>query len=112
METFGARLRLCRKLEGLTRVQLAVGVECHPATIGRWERDEDVPSFKAGCRLALFLNKSGFFLAGIVDNPAPGIQLSPDEANLIADYRALGKDGALWRESIRDARRAREATRA
>ncbi len=89
MKTFGSRLRLCRKLEGLTRAQLAVVAECHVATIGRWERDEDTPSFRMGCRLATALNKHAFFLAGMVDDPTPGTQLQPLEVALVRSFREM-----------------------
>jgi transcriptional regulator with XRE-family HTH domain len=89
MKTFGSRLKLCRKLEGLTRKQLAEGVQSHLATIGRWERDEDIPSFKMGCRIAQFLNKHGFFLAGLIDDPQPAVQLSRLEADLVKSFREM-----------------------
>jgi transcriptional regulator with XRE-family HTH domain len=89
MKTFGSRLKLCRKLEGLTRKQLAEGVQSHLATIGRWERDEDIPSFKMGCRLARFLNKDALFLGGLTDDPQPGTQLRSLEMALIKSFREM-----------------------
>jgi transcriptional regulator with XRE-family HTH domain len=89
MLSFGSRLKLCRKLEGLTRQQLADGVETHLATIGRWERDEDIPSFKMGCRLARFLNKDALFLGGLTDDPQPGTQLSKMEGDLVQSFRQM-----------------------
>jgi transcriptional regulator with XRE-family HTH domain len=89
MSTFGSRLKLCRRLEGMTREQLAKRVQCHVATIGRWERDQDMPSFITGCRLAKALQKHSFFLAGLIDVPTPGTQLGPLEDALVKSFRQM-----------------------
>jgi transcriptional regulator with XRE-family HTH domain len=89
MRTFGDRLKLCRKLEGLTREQLAVLAKVHTATIGRWERDEDTPSFMTGCRLAKALHKNALFLSGLTDDPTPGTQLRPVEMDLVKSFREM-----------------------
>jgi transcriptional regulator with XRE-family HTH domain len=89
MSTFGSRLKLCRRLEGLTREQLAKAAQCHVATIGRWERDQDMPSFITGCRLARALQKNALFLAGLTDDPTPGTQLQPLETALVDSFREL-----------------------
>ncbi len=89
MRTFGSRLKLCRKLQGLTREQLAVLAKVHPATIGRWERNEDIPSFHTGCRLAKALQKHALFLGGMLDDPTPGTQLTKTELDLVKSFREL-----------------------
>lgn len=92
MRSFGARLRLSRKLVGMTREKLAAGVKVHIATVGRWERNEETPNFHTGCRVAKFLGVATYFLAGIVDDPTPGTQLTPAEAKFLARSRAMSEE--------------------
>ncbi len=64
MDTFGKRLAECRKAKNLSQKELAdIFVTSH-TTIGKYERDEMIPSIDAAKKLAKILDTSVGYLLG------------------------------------------------
>lgn len=103
MKVLGERIRRARLRAGISRECVAESVDTHPGTVGRWERGEDQPRFMAGVGLVKLLNTSGFYLAGLVDDPEPSAYLSQDERRMIACYRALPSElRPTWLGALQD----------
>jgi transcriptional regulator with XRE-family HTH domain len=64
METFGKRLTECRKAKNLSQKELAEAFVTSHTTIGKYERDEMIPSIDAAKKLANILNTSVGYLLG------------------------------------------------
>lgn len=78
MDTFGKRLTECRKAKNLSQKELAEVFVTSHTTIGKYERDEMVPSIDAAKKLAKILDTSVGYLLG-----------ENDEANLFKDPKML-----------------------
>lgn len=64
METFGKRLTESRKAKNLSQKELAEAFVTSHTTIGKYERDEMIPSIDAAKKLANLLNTSVGYLLG------------------------------------------------
>ncbi len=64
MDTFGKRLAECRKAKNLSQKELADLFITSHTTIGKYERDEMVPSIDAAKKLAKILDTSVGYLLG------------------------------------------------
>lgn len=64
MDTFGKRLTECRKAKNLSQKELAEAFVTSHTTIGKYERDEMIPSIDAAKKLANILNTSVGYLLG------------------------------------------------
>jgi transcriptional regulator with XRE-family HTH domain len=64
MDTFGTRLRDCRKAKGLSQNELAKSLETNHSVIGKYERDEVKPSIDAVKKLAAMLGTTSAYLLG------------------------------------------------
>ena len=64
MDTFGKRLTECRKAKNLSQKELAKIFNTSHTTIGKYERDEMVPSIEAAKKLAQILDTTVGYLLG------------------------------------------------
>lgn len=64
MDTFGKRLRECRKNKELSQNELAKALNTNHSVIGKYERDDVKPSIDAVKRIAELLDTTVAFLAG------------------------------------------------
>lgn len=64
MDTFGKRLAECRKAKNLSQKELAEAFVTSHTTIGKYERDEMVPSIDAAKKLAKILDTTVGYLLG------------------------------------------------
>ena len=68
MDTFGKKLSECRKQIGMSQKDLAKVFGTSHSTIGKYERDEMIPSIEAAKRLAKILDTTVGYLLGETDN--------------------------------------------
>ena len=78
MNTFGKRLTECRKAKNLSQKELAERFTTSHTTIGKYERDEMVPSIDAAKKLAKILDTTVGYLLG-----------ENEQANLFKDPKML-----------------------
>lgn len=64
MDTFGKRLTDCRKAKNLSQKELAKIFKTSHTTIGKYERDEMIPSIEAAKKLANILDTTVGYLLG------------------------------------------------
>ena len=64
MDTFGKRLAECRKAKNLSQKELAEAFVTSHTTIGKYERDEMLPSIDAAKKLAKLLDTTVGYLLG------------------------------------------------
>ncbi len=92
------RLKELRLEKGLSQWDIANGIQTGQTNIGRWEREEVLPSSEFIIKLADFFGVSTDYLLGRSDDfgnvnvqsNAPA--LADDEAELVALYRSLLPD--------------------
>ena len=68
MDTFGKRLANCRKDKNLSQKELAEIFSTSHTTIGKYERDEMIPSIEAAKKLAAILGTTVGYLLGETKN--------------------------------------------
>ena len=61
---FGKKLTECRKAKGLSQKELAILLKTSHSVIGKYEREEMVPSIEAAVKLANLLNTTVGYLLG------------------------------------------------
>lgn len=64
MDSFGKRLADCRKAKNLSQKDLAKAFSTSHTTIGKYERDEMLPSIEAAKKLAKLLDTTVGYLLG------------------------------------------------
>lgn len=64
MTSFGKRVAECRKAKNLSQKELAEIFNTSHTTIGKYERDEMIPSIEAAKKLAVILDTSVGYLLG------------------------------------------------
>jgi len=64
MSTFGQKLTTCRKAKNLSQKELAKLFVTSSTTIGKYERDEMIPSIEAAKKLAEILDTTVGYLIG------------------------------------------------
>ncbi len=64
MDSFGRRLTECRKSKSLSQKELAKIFKTSHTTIGKYERDEMIPSIEAAKKLASILETTVGYLLG------------------------------------------------
>ena len=67
MMSFGKRLRECREEKGLTQQKLANELSTSHSVIGRYERDEMIPSIDVARKMAQLLDTTVGYLLGEVE---------------------------------------------
>ena len=82
------RIRFYRKKKGLEQKQLAQLLGITGNAVTNWENGRSRPDIQTLPRLCDILNVSLYELLGL---PDPYVQYTPDEQNLITDYRALSE---------------------
>jgi len=78
MSTFGQKLSECRKAKNLSQKELAKIFVTSHTTIGKYERDEMIPSIEAAKKLAKILDTTVGYLWG-----------ETEKANLFKDPKML-----------------------
>ncbi|MDE1208450.1 helix-turn-helix domain-containing protein [Tenacibaculum larymnensis] len=68
MVSFGKRLAECRKVKNLSQKELAKVFNTSHTTIGKYERDEMIPSIEAAKKLAKILDTTVGYLLGENNN--------------------------------------------
>lgn len=68
MDTFGKRLTDCRKAKNFSQKDLAEAFITSHTTIGKYERDEMIPSIDAAKKLAKILDTSVAYLLGELED--------------------------------------------
>jgi len=68
MDTFGKRLRECRKEKGFSQNEVAKALETNHSVIGKYERDEVKPSIDVVKRLAGLLGTTVSYFLGEDEN--------------------------------------------
>lgn len=89
METFGTRLRECRKAKKLSQSELARILSTNHSVIGKYERDDVKPSIDAVKRLAAELDTTVAYLIGEADTDE--LFRDPDMLRRLKDINALPK---------------------
>ena len=64
MSTFGKKLRECREAKGLSQQVLAKMLKTSHSVVGRYEREEMVPSIEVVKKMADFLDTTVGYLLG------------------------------------------------
>jgi len=64
MDTFGKKLRECREAKGLSQKDLAKLLKTSYSVIGKYERDEMLPSIEAAKKIAKLVDTSVGYLLG------------------------------------------------
>lgn len=107
---FAERLRIARRRVKLSQVALAQACGVDRKTVKRWEAGEAIPSWATARALVLILRVSGWWLAGLSEDPTflHANQLNSAADNeLLAIFRSLsasGQEAAL--QMIKEARDA------
>lgn len=93
--TLGERLKQLRKEAGLTQEELAKKVGLKKQNISRYENSHVEPNIRTAKRIADALGVSIEEMAVGVSLPSPSapVPLSPDESQLVEDYRGLTPPG-------------------
>ena len=78
MATFGKKLRECREAKGLSQKELAKLLNTSYSVIGKYERDEMLPSIEAAKKIAKLLDTTVGYLLG-----------ETDEENILKDPEML-----------------------
>lgn len=91
---FGDKLKRLRLASGLTQDELAVKLGTSKQSISRYENSEREPNIRTAKAIASALNVSLEELAqGFTQQTTSSADLSPDERQLIDDYRSLTPPG-------------------
>jgi transcriptional regulator with XRE-family HTH domain len=64
MDTFGKKLRECREAKGLSQKDLAKLLNTSYSVIGKYERDEMLPSIEAAKKIAKLIDTTVGYLLG------------------------------------------------
>jgi len=67
MATFGKKLRECREAKGLSQKELAKLLNTSYSVIGKYERDEMLPSIEAAKKIAKLVDTTIGYLLGETD---------------------------------------------
>ena len=94
--SIGSRIKELRKAEGISQAKLAESIGVSAGNVGEWELGRSKPGADALVSLSRYFNVStDWLLTGKAANTqkleqiSGGIDLSPEEIELIAKYRLL-----------------------
>lgn len=87
MVTFGKRLRECRSDKNLSQNELAKMLNTNHSMIGKYERDEVMPSIEVVKNLAALLNTTVAYLLGEADSN--DLFKDPDMLRRLKEINAL-----------------------
>lgn len=68
MKGFGKRLRECREAKGLSQQELAKLLKTSHSVVGRYERDEMIPSIEVAANMAKLVDTTLAYLVGEAGN--------------------------------------------
>ncbi|PZR26528.1 MAG: XRE family transcriptional regulator [Citrobacter freundii] len=87
MDSFGKRLAECRRAKDLSQKDLAKAFNTSHTTIGKYERDEMIPSIEAAKKLARLLDTTVGYLLG--ENEQANLFKDPAMLKRFEDIAAL-----------------------
>lgn len=87
MDSFGKKLRECRKTKGLSQSELAKILHTNHSVIGKYERDDVKPSIDVVKNLASILNTTAAYLIGEADTDE--LFRDPDMLKRLKDINAM-----------------------
>lgn len=87
MDTFGGRLRDCRKEKGFSQNQLAKALATNHSVLGKYERDQVKPSIEVVKKLALLLGTTSAYLLG--EAPSDALFKDPEMLRRLQEINAL-----------------------
>lgn len=87
MDSFGKKLAECRKVKNLSQKDLAKIFNTSHTTIGKYERDEMIPSIEAAKKLAKILDTTVGYLLG--ENEQADLFKDPAMLKRFQDIAAL-----------------------
>ena len=90
MDTFGKRLRECRKQKNLSQNEVAHLLNTNHSVIGKYERDDVKPSIDAVKRLAEVLKTTVAYLLGEDENNE--LFKDPEMLKRLKDINALSEE--------------------
>jgi len=90
MNSFGSRLRDCRKAKGLSQSELARILNTNHSVIGKYERDDVKPSIDVVKKLAAMLDTTAAYLMGEADTDE--LFKDPDMLKRLKDINAMPED--------------------
>ncbi|HQB28796.1 MAG: helix-turn-helix domain-containing protein [Bacteroidales bacterium] len=90
MITFGKKLRECRETKGLSQQEFAKMLKTSHSVIGRYERDEMVPSIEVVKRMADFLDTTVGYLLG--ETQEVNLFKDPDMLRRFNDINSFPED--------------------
>lgn len=88
------RIKQARKEAGLTQAELADHVGLSSDAVSKWENGHSTPGLLTLERLPAILNRPVEWFLGL------DLDMTPDEAKLIALYRALPAEGPFRNQAI------------
>ena len=99
--TIGTRIKQLRESRGLTQAALADIVGVSDKAVSTWENNAYTPRMGVIQKLASYFNVSKAYLIGESDAPSDvpaslqpnPVSLTPDETNLLDNYRMLNTEG-------------------
>ena len=90
MDSFGNRLRECRKNKGLSQSELAKILNTNHSVIGKYERDDVKPSIDVVKKLASILNTTAAYLLGETDSDE--LFKDPDMLRRLKEINAMPEE--------------------
>ena len=90
MTTFGKKLRECREAKGLSQRELAKLLNTSYSVIGKYERDEMLPSIKAAQSIAKLIDTTVGYLLG--ETEQTNVLKDPSMLNRLNQISNLSED--------------------
>ncbi|ELR67968.1 transcriptional repressor [Fulvivirga imtechensis AK7] len=90
MDSFGNRLRECRKNKGLSQSELAKILNTNHSVIGKYERDDVKPSIDVVKKLASILSTTAAYLLGETDSDE--LFKDPDMLRRLKEINAMPEE--------------------
>ncbi|WP_299556788.1 helix-turn-helix transcriptional regulator [Seonamhaeicola sp.] len=90
MDTFGKKIAALRKAGKMSQAELAKALNTSTSVIGRYERDEMVPSIDAAKKIAVTLNTTVGYLLGEVEQA--DVFKDPDMLKRLSEIQKMDKE--------------------
>lgn len=90
MSTFGKKLRECREAKGLSQKELAKLLNTSYSVIGKYERDEMLPSIEAAKKIAKLIDTTIGYLLGETEQDS--VLKSPDMLKRLNEIDKMEKE--------------------
>ena len=90
MDTFGKKIATLRKASKMSQTELAKALNTSTSVIGRYERDEMVPSIEAAKKIAKILNTTVGYLIG--ETEQENLFKDPDMLKRLNEIEKMNKE--------------------